>query len=544
MDQIVRDFMAAVCGPDAAIGACEKSVVQQLSTMPGWMYEGGMSANDLPTYAWNTTDPFNAYAAGRALKDPTCKQMARYFARLVGWYTNGGFHDECGHWHQSGYNYTWWGISVLNEDEHNIRPDSGQAYCTCFDAIKTEVKKVNSKTVLVGPEIAGRLDYFLYFLNASHHADGQAPPIASYHQAMSFNSASAETAFTQWDSKLESFVRPAEAFKKQTGQKTEFVLNEYIPFVGDYCDCLGNEEQCGGSRYGRCPSWQDPRSSGNDPNLQHAKGIGMNKVTTSWHASAAVFAYGYATLAEYQYKYVGQDQLIGGTWPDNEPGVSCMDWQSGQPNAKYWVTQLLAKTVGDGKEKTIMNSNFTATHGSPPPPPGATGKGTCGETVYKDKAACDTDTSGAWKANAVNISNLSDCVTKVSACKMGNYASFSISNNDCSWYADCNMSELDNVGANYESEVIHPGLINGAEYFFAMPYIKDGAKGFLLINKKAKPIEVMLHGVTAGAATIVEYDLSVSATAPALNPPVARKIGSDGSLRLGAFGTAIVRDIK
>ena len=30
---------------------------------------------------------------------------------------------------------------------------------------------------------------------------------------------------------------------------------------------------------------------------------------------AACFAFGYATLAELQYKYVGQDQLIGGTWP-------------------------------------------------------------------------------------------------------------------------------------------------------------------------------------------------------------------------------------
>jgi hypothetical protein len=41
----------------------------------------------------------------------------------------------------------------------------------------------------------------------------------------------------------------------------------------------------------------------------------------SWNAAAAVFAYGYGTLAELQYKYVGQDQLIGGTWPDNEPAV-------------------------------------------------------------------------------------------------------------------------------------------------------------------------------------------------------------------------------
>eukprot|EP01051_Picozoa_sp_SAG22_P026583 SAG22_NODE_8460_length_654_cov_1.131532_2_plen_110_part_00 len=40
-DAIMRDFMAAVCGPDAVTGSCKLSVVQQLSTMPSWMYDGG-----------------------------------------------------------------------------------------------------------------------------------------------------------------------------------------------------------------------------------------------------------------------------------------------------------------------------------------------------------------------------------------------------------------------------------------------------------------------------------------------------------------------
>eukprot|EP01043_Picozoa_sp_COSAG02_P035758 COSAG02_NODE_2580_length_8493_cov_3.138432_4_plen_136_part_00 len=134
--------------------------------------------------------------------------------------------------------------------------------------------------------------------------------------------------------------------------------------------------------------------AGGDPNLQHAKGIGINRKTLGWNAAAATFAYGYGTLATlgckrlegnnyllllklsavlltkacfFADKFVGQDQLIGGTWPgmsayrtltvynhivpvpvegvtrshgaacaDNEPAVSCMDWQTGQVNAKYW----------------------------------------------------------------------------------------------------------------------------------------------------------------------------------------------------------------
>eukprot|EP01051_Picozoa_sp_SAG22_P034615 SAG22_NODE_15803_length_340_cov_0.809129_1_plen_76_part_01 len=37
-----------------------------------------------------------------------------------------GFHDECGHWHASGLKYNWFGLSVLNEDEHKLAPDQGQ----------------------------------------------------------------------------------------------------------------------------------------------------------------------------------------------------------------------------------------------------------------------------------------------------------------------------------------------------------------------------------------------------------------------------------
>ena len=81
-------------------------------------------------------------------------------------------------------------------------------------------------------------------------------------------------------------------------------------------------------------NWQDNKTAGGDPNLQHAKGIGINRKTVGWNAAAAVFAYGYGTLSERSYKYVGQDQLIGGTWPDNEPAVSCMDWHTGEVNAK------------------------------------------------------------------------------------------------------------------------------------------------------------------------------------------------------------------
>ena len=33
-----------------------------------------------------------------------------------------------------------------------------------------------------------------------------------------------------------------------------------------------------------------------------------------------------------------------------------IDWNTGEPNAKYWVTQLLAQTVGGKQNKTVLAS--------------------------------------------------------------------------------------------------------------------------------------------------------------------------------------------
>ena len=100
--------------------------------------------------------------------------------------------------------------------------------------------------------------------------------------------------FEQWDAFYESNVLLLETWKKELSSETEFVLNEFIPFVGDWCDLDTIPE---GMDKTKCPSWQDPKTSGGDPNLQHAKGVGINRKTLGWNAAAATFAYGYGTLA-------------------------------------------------------------------------------------------------------------------------------------------------------------------------------------------------------------------------------------------------------
>ena len=58
---------------------------------------------------------------GHQLVDETCGTMARYFARIVGWYTAGGFHDECGHWHPSGFKYNWWGAGAITTQRTSLK---------------------------------------------------------------------------------------------------------------------------------------------------------------------------------------------------------------------------------------------------------------------------------------------------------------------------------------------------------------------------------------------------------------------------------------
>ena len=78
------------------------------------------------------------------------------------------------------------------------------------------------------------------------------------------------------------------------------VLNEFIPFVNDWCNCTKVETICKSVGVGPvgCPDFQNYTVAGGDPTLSHAKGVGINRKTLGWNAAAGVFAYGFGTLAE------------------------------------------------------------------------------------------------------------------------------------------------------------------------------------------------------------------------------------------------------
>ena len=89
IDPMTKDFLNATEG---------HSTIMNFSTIPAWLFKTEKPVvypNDPDQVFWN-------YTQGTELNDPSGKEVGDYFARLVSWYTKGGFTDENGKQHTSG----------------------------------------------------------------------------------------------------------------------------------------------------------------------------------------------------------------------------------------------------------------------------------------------------------------------------------------------------------------------------------------------------------------------------------------------------------
>src|SRR5207249_4900528 len=170
IDPMTIDFLEATKG---------HSVVLNFSTIPQWMYKTDkpIAYPDDPNKAlWN-------YEQGTELRDATFQEVADYYARLLAWYTKGGFKDEYGKQHESGYHYSipYW--EVLNEVDFEHRM-TAQTYTRLYDAIVSAMKKVQPELRFVGVSLAipgQNPDFFEYFLNSKNHEPGMPLDYISYH---------------------------------------------------------------------------------------------------------------------------------------------------------------------------------------------------------------------------------------------------------------------------------------------------------------------------------------------------------------------------
>ena len=152
IDPQTKDFLAATEG---------HRVILNFSTMPTWMFK---TPKPVP-YPADPAKPVWDYTQGTELVDPSGKQIADYYARLVSWYTKGGFTDELGAKHESGYHYEIPIWEVLNEVEfeHTMTPEQ---YTERYDFIVQGIHAVSPDTKFMGMALAQPSlvpKYFEYF---------------------------------------------------------------------------------------------------------------------------------------------------------------------------------------------------------------------------------------------------------------------------------------------------------------------------------------------------------------------------------------------
>ena len=320
IDPMTIDFLEATAG---------HSTILNFSTIPQWMFKTPQPVTypqDPDQVTWN-------YTQGTELRDPSMKELSDYYMRLVSWYTKGGFTDELGKEHHSGHHYPipYW--EVLNEVdfEHNVTP---QQYTARYDAIVAAIHRVSPQTKFVGMALAipgKNPGFFEYFLNHKNHKRGTPLDMISYHfyaspSADQSPEVQQHTFFLQADGFLD-LVRYIEAIRQRLSPETKTTIDEIGAISAD---------------------------DGEQAKPGHVTKTIPNSY---WNLAGAMYAYIHAELAGLGVDVAGESQLVG--YPTQFPSVSMVDWNTGQPNARFWVLKLLRDNLGPGDK-------LMETHGDNP----------------------------------------------------------------------------------------------------------------------------------------------------------------------------------
>ncbi len=322
LDPVVEDFMAATSGHD---------VVLDFSTLPQWVWKTERPVpypSDPDEIAWR-------YNQGTELRDPSMRQVVDYQARLASWYTRGGFRDEYGTWHASAHHFkiAYW--EVLNEVdiEHNVSP---RLYTALYDAIVPAVRRIIPGVKFIGLALsnpAGRPDYFQYFLDPRNHKRGIPLDTISYHfYAQTPPDASPD---------VQQFTIFEEADKFLTAVRyIESIRQRLSPATRTFIDEIGS----------MLPDPQAPKLAAPIPD-------------SYWNLSGAMWAYLYAHLARMGIDMAAGAELID--YPGQFASTTLLDWNTGQPNARYRVLKLLRDSFlpGDKLVTTRLASPYVLAQG-------------------------------------------------------------------------------------------------------------------------------------------------------------------------------------
>ena len=322
IDPMTKEFFAATQG---------HTTVMNFSTIPAWLFK----TNKPVTYPDDPDQVDWHYTQGTELLDVSGKELGGYYTRLVSWYVDGGFTDEDGVRHESGYHYELPIWEVLNEVdfEHKMTPEQ---YTERYDAIVSAIHKVSPTTEFMGLALAdpsANPHWFEYFLNHANHKPGIPINYISYHF---YASPSPEETLDDWQytffDQANGFlntVRYVEAIRKRLSPETKTDLDELGVIL---------------------PTDNTPKDAVPPP---HAY----------WNACGSLYAYLFIELSRMQIDIAGMSQLVG--YPTQFPSVSMMDWTENKPNARYWVLKLIKDAFhpGDKLVKTEIDSHDVAAQG-------------------------------------------------------------------------------------------------------------------------------------------------------------------------------------
>jgi hypothetical protein len=310
IDPTLDDFMKATEG---------HSVILNFSTIPAWLFK-----TEKPViYPDDPNQVFWDYTQGTELRDPSMKEASEYFARLLSWYTQGGFTDENGKRHESAHHYkvAYW--EVLNEIdlEHQWTPE---AYTKFYDAVTQVMRKVDPEIKFMAVASASPRNHgemYEYFLNPANHAPGVPLDFLSYH----FYAIPAEN--EPLSAMQYTFFDQAEGFLA-TSRYVEQIKKRYSPGTKTDLDELGvilPEDEKGN----RIPGYKQAREP---------EGY--------WNLAGAMYAYIFIEAAKMEIDVVGESQLVG--YPTQFPSVSMMNYNTAVPNPRFWVLKLLKDNFGPG----------------------------------------------------------------------------------------------------------------------------------------------------------------------------------------------------
>jgi hypothetical protein len=279
--------------------------ILNFSTMPAWLFK-----TDKPVaYPADPDQPVWNYTQGKDLREGGLQDLADYYAHLVSWYVNGGFTDRQGRRHDSGFHFKipYWEVFNEPESEHST---SVEDYTVRYDAIVAAIHAVSPETKFVALALEApsrHPEIFEYFLDRKNHRPGAPLDMISYHFYATPGAAETPetwqyTLFDQADGFLNT-VRYVERIRKRLSPDTRTTLDE----IGSILP---------GGRNGGAPI----------PDIY-------------WNASAALYACVYVEAMRMGIDVVGESQLVG--YPTQFPSVSMVDWNTGNPNARFWALKLI-----------------------------------------------------------------------------------------------------------------------------------------------------------------------------------------------------------